>query len=692
MMVPYTLPENIDLNNAEFQTLWQLITKTQQSVFLTGKAGTGKSTFLKYICNNTSKKFIVLAPTGIAAVNVGGMTMHSFFKMPLKPLLPDDPEFTARRIRKTLKYNKDKVKILKELDLIIIDEISMVRPDMIDFMDKVLRVYCENMREPFGGKQILFVGDIFQLEPVITPDMRDILRRYYKQFFFFNAQAFEQLNLVPIELKKIYRQDNEDFIKLLDNIRIDKLMPYQLEAINKRYSPNYVHEKDEFIITLASRRDIVDYINQKKLDEIDAPEFKFIGEITDEFPLQNLPTAKDLILKVGAQILFVRNDKDQRWVNGTLGRICSLDEDVVVELEDGSVYSVEPAEWENIQYSYDEKKKAITEKLLGTFKQYPLKPAWALTVHKSQGLTFNRVIIDFGGGGAFAGGQTYVALSRCRSLDGITLANKITPRDIIVNPAVVDFSRRFNNSVIIKDALVHAEAKLKLNSAAKAFDNANYADAVNDFFEANSIFNVMSQESTKRLIRRKLNVLKSQQILIDNLKSTINHQNEKLKRLAKEYVDMGKLSVAPSSDVVSEESIDYNNSESSIDSVAVKSAIANYNKAIEICPDFIDAYFEKGKLYCKLGEYEQGIIYIKKANEIDSTNPDVLFELGKAHLCMKDYPQALKMLKKANKYSTSKYEIYVALADCYSKIGLEEMADKYNEMAASLINKKKNKR
>ena len=252
---------NIDLDNPEFQHAWDLIQHTHRSVFLTGKAGTGKSTFLKYICQNTEKKFVVLAPTGIAAVNVGGQTLHSFFKIPFKPILPTDPDFIPRQIRKTLRYPKDKVKLIRELELIVIDEISMVRADIIDFVDNVLRIYSGNMREPFGGKQLLFVGDIFQLEPVATTDTRDILRRCYNQFFFFNAHVFSSLGLVPIELQKIYRQTDNAFISLLDRVRINKATQADIKLLNSRYNAAYCGSNDSFTMTLATRRDTVDSIN-----------------------------------------------------------------------------------------------------------------------------------------------------------------------------------------------------------------------------------------------------------------------------------------------------------------------------------------------------------------------------------------------------------------------------------------------
>ncbi|MBR2146656.1 MAG: AAA family ATPase, partial [Muribaculaceae bacterium] len=339
--------ENIDLDNLEFQNAWNLIRNTRRSVFLTGKAGTGKSTFLKYICANTSKEHVVLAPTGIAAVNVGGQTLHSFFKIPFKPLLPDDPDFSPRRIRKTLRYSAQKVKLIRKLQLIIIDEISMVRCDIIDFIDKVLRIYSGNMREPFGGKQLLFVGDIFQLEPVITRDMRDILRRYYKQFFFFNAKVFSNLGLIPIELRKIYRQTDSSFISMLDRVRVSHASESDLRLLNSRCDLNYQEPSNGLVMTLATRRDTVDSINDAHMQALDTPEYVFNGVVTDVFPDNDLPTSKELTLKQGAQVIFIRNDREGRWVNGSLGKVYRLDEDgIQVELENGDCYLVEQEIWE----------------------------------------------------------------------------------------------------------------------------------------------------------------------------------------------------------------------------------------------------------------------------------------------------------------------------------------------------------
>lgn len=415
--------EVIDLDNPEFQRAWELLQYTSQSVFLTGKAGTGKSTFLRYITRHTHKPYVVLAPTGIAAVNAGGQTLHSFFRIPFKPITPEDPDFDRKCLAERMKYPAVLIKLIRKLELIIIDEISMVRADIIDFIDKLLRFYTRNERQPFGGKQLLLVGDVFQLEPVVTGDMRDILRPYYRNFYFFGAHAFSRIRIVPIELRKVYRQNDPEFIALLDRIRAGISTPQDIARLNTRVSviptPGKKAAKD-FSMTLAARRDMVDHINEAHLNAISKPAFEFHGIIKGDFPENSLPTDLDLSLKEGAQVVFIKNDPDHRWVNGTVGRVSAVAADLLeVTLESGATHRLKQEVWNNIKYTLNPKTKKIDETVLGSFTQYPVKLAWALTVHKSQGLTFNNAIIDLGHG-AFAGGQTYVALSRCRSFEGMT--------------------------------------------------------------------------------------------------------------------------------------------------------------------------------------------------------------------------------------------------------------------------------
>lgn len=341
------MAENIDLQNEELQNALQIIQYTHRSLFLTGKAGTGKSTFLRYIAANTKKKHVVLAPTGIAAINAGGSTLHSFFKLPFYPLLPNDSKYSVRNLRNTMKYNSEKIKLLREVELIIIDEISMVRADIIDFIDKILRVYNRNMREPFGGKQLLLVGDIYQLEPVVREDDKKLLSPFYSCNFFFDAKVFYQFQLVSIELKKVYRQSDPVFINILDHIRTSQVANSDLIKLNERVGATLDEGDSRLAITLSTRRDTVDFINENKLKELPGAPTLFRGTIEGEFPESSLPTPMELYLKTGAQVIFIKNDIDHQWVNGTLGTVIGFDDDensrIYVRTENGEDVMVEPA-------------------------------------------------------------------------------------------------------------------------------------------------------------------------------------------------------------------------------------------------------------------------------------------------------------------------------------------------------------
>lgn len=675
-------PTNIDLDNPEFQCAWNLLQNTHKSVFLTGKAGCGKSTFLKYICANTLKKNIVLAPTGISAVNVGGQTIHSFFKIPFKPLLPDDPEFSPLRIRKTLRYTKKKVELIKELELIIIDEISMVRADIIDFVDKVLRIYSNNMREPFGGKQLLFVGDVFQLEPVVTRDMREILGRHYTQFYFFNARVFNDIGLVPIELKKTYRQTDATFLSLLDRVRDNQASALDIAQLNQRYNPNYHSSEEEFIITLAMRRDTVDAINEEHMRALNTPEYNYVGEITNTFPENELPTSKELALKEGAQVIFIRNDKENRWVNGTIAKVYELTADSIkVEMENGEIYKLERETWDNIQYTYDEKEKKIVENVLGSFSQFPIKPAWALTVHKSQGLTFNKVAIDFGGG-AFTSGQTYVALSRCTKLEGITLLKPLSARDIIISNAVTAFSRNFNNQHIIDQALQQEKALSLYRKAGHAFDHYEFSECVKCFTEAMIIIDVTKKASVHRLIAKKLYHFNTLNKKIKQLEDVIDSQNQLLRQLAEEYTEMGKQSLGIG-DLVNDDEVSYGQVKG-FDEITFKSANANFNKAIRICPAYTPAYIGKAHLLYSIGEAEEAEALYKKILDTDPQSFEVHMALGRLYTELKNVPYAIKSYKRAIRTDKKAPQPYEALAAIYKKMDLDAHAEEFEKKAQRL--------
>ena len=565
--------EALDKDNQEWQQALQVVQFTRRSIFLTGKAGTGKSTFLRYVAKNVKKKSVVLAPTGIAAINAGGQTLHSFFKLPFHPLLPNDSRYDARHIRKTLKYSGEDIKLLRELELVIIDEISMVRADIIDFMDKVLRIYCHNMREPFGGKQLLLVGDIFQLEPVVKEDEWRLMQPFYSSAYFFAAKVWQQMQLVSIELRKVYRQQDDTFIGILDRIRQNQATEADLQIINARVD----HHQDSaatnaaFQITLATRRDTVDYINDEQLRMLEGDKSVFNGHIKGDFPLTSLPAPMELELKPGAQVIFTKNDKGKRWVNGTIGIVIGIDEEegiVGVSDEDGNEYDVVPEIWENMRYTFNEKEQRIEEELLGTFKQFPLRLAWAITIHKSQGLTFRQVKIDFSGGGAFAGGQTYVALSRCRSLEGIVLESPIRRSDIFVRPEVISFARSFNDNMLMNKVLHESKADREYHDAVKAFDKKDFDAFLHYFFQAIHSRYDIERPVVKRYIRRKLSIIPKLEAEKQELQKEIKRREQMLKRLAAEYTLLGK-------ECEQEQMTD--------------AAMRNYEKALELYPEAPEA-------------------------------------------------------------------------------------------------------
>lgn len=422
------------MNNPELELAWTIIETTGANLFLTGKAGTGKTTFLKNLRKHTSKRMVVLAPTGIAAINAEGVTIHSFFQLPLSPYIPGTTFNHGEN--KYQKFNKVKRDILRTLDLIVIDEISMVRADLLDAVDSVMRSY-RDYGKPFGGVQLLLIGDLQQLSPVIKDNEWELLKSVYETPYFFSSKALAQASYHTVELKTVYRQQDVSFISLLNKIREKKADETTLAELNKRYIPGFTPGRDCNYIRLTTHNYQAQAVNDHELALLQSEEHTYTAEVEGVFPETSYPADKQLVLKQGAQVMFIKNDLEKRFFNGMIGEVVSLDSNsiVVKSKESGEAFSLEKAEWANCKYTIDNETKEIKETVEGVFRQYPLRLAWAITIHKSQGLTFDHAIIDISH--SFAHGQAYVALSRCRTLEGIILSAPLQ-REAIISDSVVD--------------------------------------------------------------------------------------------------------------------------------------------------------------------------------------------------------------------------------------------------------------
>ena len=659
-----------DPDNKEFQDALNLVRFSNQSFFLTGKAGTGKSTFIKYVCEHTRKKHVVLAPTGIAAINVGGATLHSFFHLPLHLILPDDTNYSLRhgKIFESLRYNRDMRKLINEVQLIIIDEVSMVRCDIIDFIDKVLRVFCRKMREPFGGKQVVFVGDVFQLEPVVHSDELEILHRFYPNAFFFSARVFQQMPLLSIELRKVYRQRDKAFISVLDRIRTNTITPTDLQLLNLRQTA--VPQEGRLCITLATRRDKVDFINDQHLSSIDDDIVCLKGEIKGEFPKTSLPTLQELELKRGAQVMLLYNDPDRRWVNGTLAKVVDFGEEFVrVETEGGQKYDVGRVMWENMRYTYNEKEKKIEEQQLGTFTQYPLRLAWAITIHKSQGLTLNNVIIDLSGG-AFAAGQTYVALSRCRSLEGIQLLEPIKYSDVFVRGEILQFAHGFNDQKQLTQTLSYSKADIEYAATVKAFDAGDFQTALDHFFVAIHARYDIEKPLARRYIRRKLGVINRLRSQNHELRRQLKSQREMLTRLAEEYSQMGDECISTYGDAAS--------------------ALANYDKALQLDPSSMRALMGKARVLLKT-QPAKALPWAERAVNTGAELPAILLR-GECQIAVGHLKAAREDAALALDLDVESAEAHELMAAVLSREGDEDQASIHRAIAEELRKRKDRKR
>lgn len=420
--------------NAELRTAWEFVEKTGKSVFLTGKAGTGKTTFLKKVVAESKKRVVVVAPTGIAAINAGGVTIHSFFQLPLHPFIP------GMKIESKFAFSKEKRSIIKTIDILVIDEISMVRCDLLDAIDSVLRRF-RNRNKPFGGVQLLMIGDLQQLSPVVTDDDVRFLSQYYPSPYFFGSRALSMVDYVTIELKEVYRQQDLEFISILNAVRSGRPSLEIIKALNSRYDPDFVPSSDEGYIRLTTHNSIADEYNARQLSLIDEPAHCFDADISGNFPESSYPVDFRLELKAGAQVMFVKNDpsSDKRYYNGKIGIVTDFCEEYILVQcpgEDEKI-AVESLEWENSRYVINEQTQELDSEVIGVFRQYPLRLAWSITIHKSQGLTFDKAIID--AASSFASGQVYVALSRCRTLEGMVLATPLRQDSVITDFRVEDY-------------------------------------------------------------------------------------------------------------------------------------------------------------------------------------------------------------------------------------------------------------
>lgn len=522
----------LDFDNQEFNNASEFVKHTDKLIYLTGKAGTGKTTFLKTLKNDTTKNTVVLAPTGVAAINAGGQTIHSFFNLPFGPFIPNDKRLRTSKelgdidettIYSTFRYRDDKKKIIEELELLIIDEISMVRCDTIDVIDKILKVFRKKPFLPFGGVQVILIGDTFQLPPIADFEQWKILRNYYDSPFFFSSKIVLENKPIYIELKKIYRQKEQEFIDLLNKIRVNQINEIELANLNKKYNPTFATNGIDNHIILSTTNVQVNQTNATKLDEIQSETKIFEGNVTGVFPKDKngsfiLPTEQNLHLKIGAQIMILKNDSGEikRYFNGKIGKISSLEENkIIVEFSDESKVQIEKSTWSNIQYIWNKEKRKIEEKEIGTFTQYPVRLAWAITVHKSQGLTFERVYADLGN--AFEDGQIYVALSRCTSMSGLVLKTQIPRNKITTNHKVIDFAKTETPSTLIVQELNSGKADYYYRRSREEIGVFNFTEAYSNFLKALKFRNDVDTEVFKKYFVTTANKFSCYKIKLEQL-------------------------------------------------------------------------------------------------------------------------------------------------------------------------------
>lgn len=620
-----------DPENKEMQYVLRMVEKTRQNIFLTGRAGSGKSSLLRHISRNTKKKHVILAPTGIAALNAGGQTIHSFFKLPFSPIPPGNRELLIAALKRIRKNQKE---VIRSLDLIIIDEVSMVRTDIIDAIDYLLRITRNLKSVPFGGVQMLFVGDLFQLEPVVPRQEGEILQQFYHTNFFYGARAFDNEPPLMIELKKVYRQTDRSFVELLDRIRTGTVTAQDLAVLNARHKAQDATEattasgcnsaRSSFNIVLTSRRSRADFINEQHLAQLTTPSISLQGETMGEFPESMLPSEMRLELKPNAQVIFIANDLDKRWVNGNLGRFLGKNEEddsLLVELEDGTVCQVQRYIWHNIRYTYDNDTGKIKEEELGKFVQYPIRLAWAITIHKSQGLTFDKVTIDLTDG-AFAAGQSYVAFSRCRSLQGMQLICPVTRTNIITRREVQEYYREAANEEQLEHLYQESHARELYTQAIKSINKGELLAAIQSFGEAFRTQDLLQEPAARRLFIQKLYQLERMLQKAPSKKSSTKNK-EKPTHTATKLLKEGLQQ---------------------LQGRQYHKAVKCFDTLLTIEPHHAQAMAYKGKALLLIGKYQDAIRLLQEAYQKQPYNEAIIEQLSNAYREIEAYQEAYQML------------------------------------------------
>lgn len=611
---------SLNFDTPEYQLAIGLIERTSQSFFLTGKAGTGKSTFLRHIINTERKSFLVLAPTGIAAINIGGVTIHSFFEFPLRQMLPEELGI------KTFWRESEKRKIISSLETVIIDEVSMVRADLIDAIDCSLRRNGGNPNLPFGGIQVVFVGDLFQLEPIMPTQCNELsYKQIYGNGHFYNAQVFSNMVFPVLELTRPHRQKDEEFINLLDKVRMNEISAEDIARLNTRVSQQ--HLVGDYALTLTTRADAAENINKACVKSLSSMAATYSAQVSGTFESKRFPTDDKLILKKDAQVIFVRNDPERRWVNGTIGKIEDLTGvSIIVRLSDDSLVTVDRVTWEQIRYEFEESRNRVIGKVIGKFVQYPLKLAWAITIHKSQGMSLDQAVIDFGSG-AFAGGQAYVALSRVRTMNGLFLNHPIKLTDIIVDESLKTFVR----SLPVATASLMTDIKHSINS--------KNSGKIGGYYFRTAFAKIGSAE---------------EQTILENLTKAFAHLT------SDQDLSITDFSVAQSNNGLNEESID---------SSLLKGIILFYaGKLEQSLKAFLDcevqtefSYFFVSKSYLALKDIDNALKYIELSLEQIHSSRNLyqkasVLKSGISDLSdRKQYVECLSDALLADPYSTTVY-------------------------------------